>query len=253
MTDIYRSFSFYHLIKTLIDFVFCNRVQRRSRFIHNYKRCVFVKRACNCNFLGFTTTDFYTVFIIILVKRSIKTFFHFGKTHSKTSILQTFNSTVSVVFNITGNIFAKRKTEQIKILEYYCKKFCVFFVIIITDIYTIKQNLSFGWFIQTTKKLYKGCFTRTVFSNNSIFCSKCDFLIYMTQSPGIGICILKRNITEFNFKYIVITLLGWDCSVVSLVFNFHIIIEERKITTYHFKLNKVVRDSRNAFYKACVA
>ena len=83
-----------------------------------------------------------------------------------------------------ANIFSKREAEKIEILEYNCKQLCVFFVIVIADIYAVEQNLSFGRFVQTAQQLDKCCLSGTIFSNYCIFCSKRNFLIYMTKCPG---------------------------------------------------------------------
>ena len=166
MTDINGSFIACYFIKFFIYFSFRNGIKSCSRFVQYNKRGILINSSCNSYFLSLSAGNDNSLFIEILVEISIQTFWHCGKAIVKSGFLQSTFYFFFVIIDFGGYIFSKSQGKEFEVLKYHGKNHHIFFVIIFSDIDSVKKNFPFCRIVKPTQKLDERSFSRAVQPNN---------------------------------------------------------------------------------------
>ena len=119
MTDINGSFIACYFIELFIYFSFRNGIKSCSRFVQYNKRGILIKGSCNSYLLSFSTGNDNSLFIKILVKISIQTFWHCRKPVVKSGFLQSIFYFLFVIIDFGRHIFPKSQGKELEVLKYH--------------------------------------------------------------------------------------------------------------------------------------
>lgn len=96
--------------------------------------------------------------------------------------------------------------QKLEILKYDSKYIHVIPIIVFLDVDPVQKDFSLLWIVQLAQQFDKSCFAGAVFANDGHAASDLELYTHMTQCPGIGSRIPKRNITKLYMILSIISL-----------------------------------------------
>ena len=219
MTDINGSFIACYFIEFFIYFSFRNGIKSCSRFVQYNKRGILINSSCNSYFLSLSAGNDNSLFIKILVEISIQTFWHCGKPVVKTGFLQSAFYFFFVIIDFGGYIFPKSQGKEFEVLKYHGKNRHIFFVIIFSDIDSVKKNVSFCRIVKTTQELDKRSLSTSIHTNDSHLLTDFKFQINISKGILFTSRISERNISKFYFILSVTAFFSSQASLIHVIGN----------------------------------